>query len=122
MKNLSEREVTVPTFIMLTRLNTEVARSPKSLEQLERTVMGQVRKDCPDVAWHESYAVLGPCDYLDIFEAPDNEAAMRVSALVRTFGHAQTEIWGATEWNRFKEIMHQQPKRSAKTGRRRVHQ
>jgi hypothetical protein len=47
---------------------------------------------------------------------------MRVSALVRTFGHAQTEIWGATEWNRFKEIMHQQPKRSAKTGRRRVHQ
>jgi hypothetical protein len=43
MKNLSEREVTVPTFIMLTRLNTEVARSPKSLEQLERTVMGQVR-------------------------------------------------------------------------------
>lgn len=111
----------MPTFIMLTRLNTEVARSPKSLEQLERAVMDQVRKDCPDVVWHESYAVLGPCDYLDIFDASDNEAAMRVSALVRTFGHAQTEIWGATEWSRFKKIMQLQPRRSARKSRPRVH-
>ena len=83
--------------------------------------MDQVRKDCPDVVWHESYAVLGPCDYLDIFDASDNEAAMRVSALVRTFGHAQTEIWGATEWSRFKKIMQLQPRRSARKSRPRVH-
>jgi uncharacterized protein with GYD domain len=82
-----------------------VARSPESLEQLERAAMDQVRKECPEVDWHASYAVLGPCDYLDIFEAPDNEAAMRVSALIRTFGHAQTEVWGATEWSRFREVM-----------------
>jgi hypothetical protein len=25
--------------------------------------------------------------------------------LIRTFGHAQTEVWPATEWNRFKEIV-----------------
>ncbi|MGB8364342.1 MAG: GYD domain-containing protein [Rhizomicrobium sp.] len=93
-------------FVMLTRLNTEAVKEPKRLERLERDVMDRIRKDCPDVEWLGSYAVLGPCDYLDIFNAKDIESAMRVSTLVRTFGHAQTEVWAATEWDRFKEIVH----------------
>jgi ribosomal protein S18 acetylase RimI-like enzyme len=31
--------------------------------------------------------------------------ASKVSTLVRTFGHAHTEMWTATEWDRFKEIV-----------------
>jgi uncharacterized protein with GYD domain len=85
------------TFIMLTRLNPDAVRSPQSLEQ------------CPDVEWLNSYAVLGPCDYLDVFIADDIETAAKVSALIRTFGHAQTEIWTATEWDRFKEIVRTLP-------------
>jgi GYD domain len=57
------------------------------------------------VKWLANYAVLGPYDYLDIFEAPDIEAAMKISAIVRTLGHARTEVWAATEWKRFKEIV-----------------
>ncbi len=79
-------------------------RSPQALEQLERKVMERVRKECPDVEWDCSYAILGPSDYLDIFRAKDIETASKVSTLIRTFGHAQTEIWTATEWDRFKEI------------------
>jgi uncharacterized protein with GYD domain len=93
------------TFVMLTRLGPEAARSPQSLEQLERKAMERVRKDCPDVEWISSYAILGPCDYLDIFRAKDIETASKVSTLIRTFGHAQTEIWTATDWDRFKEIV-----------------
>ncbi len=93
------------TFVMLTRLSPEAARSPQSLEQLERKAMERVRKDCPDVEWISSYAILGPHDYLDIFRAKDIETASKVSTLIRTFGHAQTEIWTATEWDRFKEIV-----------------
>ena len=100
----------MPTFIMLTRLNAEAVRSPKDLEQLEREVMKRVREECPDVKWLSSYAVLGPCDYLDVFSADDIETAARVSTLIRTFGHAQTEIWTATEWGRFKEIIRTLPR------------
>jgi len=93
------------TFIMLTRLSPEAVRSPGALEKLERQAMARVRKDCPGVEWVGSYAVLGPYDYLDIFHAPDIETACKVSTLIRTFGHAQTEIWAGTEWERFKEIV-----------------
>jgi hypothetical protein len=55
------------TFIMLTRLSPEAVRSPKALEDLERQAMERVRKECPDVEWVKSYAILGPCDYFDIF-------------------------------------------------------
>src|SRR5674476_1380655 len=99
----------MPTFIMLTRLNADAVRSPRALEQLERDAMQRVREECPDVKWLTSYAVLGPCDYLDIFKANDIETAARVSTLLRTFGHAETEIWTATEWGRFKEIVRTLP-------------
>jgi len=95
----------MPTFIMMTRLSPEAARSPQALEDLERQAMTRIRKDCPTVEWITSYAVLGPYDYLDIFRAPDMETACQVSTLIRTFGHAQTEIWTAMEWEQFKEII-----------------
>jgi uncharacterized protein with GYD domain len=99
----------MPTFIMLTRLNADAVRSPKGLEQLERQAMQSVRKECPGVEWLGSYAVLGPYDYLDIFLADDLETATRVSTLLRTFGHAHTETWPATDWDRFKEIVSNLP-------------
>lgn len=45
-----------------------------------------------------------PLDYLDIFEAPDPEAATKVALIVRSFGHAATETWLATNWDRFLEL------------------
>lgn len=100
------------TFIMLTRLGPGAVKSPRRLEELERQVVDRIGEDCPNVKWLGSYAVLGPYDYLDIFSTQDIETAMRVSALIRTFGHAQTEVWPAAEWDRFKEIVRSLPERA----------
>ncbi|MEW6664472.1 MAG: GYD domain-containing protein [Thermodesulfobacteriota bacterium] len=97
------------TFIMLTRLSPEALKSPKSLEDLDREVMSRVRSECPEVEWVHNFAVMGPYDYLDIFRAPDQETAFKLSALVRTFGHAHTEVWPATEWARFKDLIRHLP-------------
>lgn len=91
-------------FIMLTKLGTGVSRTSPSLEQLERSAVDRVQQQCPNVRWLHSYAVLGRPDYVDVFAAPDIETAMKVSALVRTFGAADTEIWPAVEWEQFKTI------------------
>ncbi len=41
------------------------------------------------------------------------KTAARVSALIRTFGHAHTEVWTATEWDRFKDLVRTLPGPSA---------
>lgn len=98
------------TFIMLTRISPEAVKSPQSLETLEHDAMQHIRAECPGVEWCQSYALLGPYDYLDIFEAPDIESAARVATMIRAYGRAHSEVWAATEWARFKEMLHTLPR------------
>lgn len=93
------------TYVLLTRLTPEATKSPADLLRLEQAVAERVRKDCPQVKWLSSYATLGPYDYLDLFEAPDEMTAAKVTAIVRSFGHAQTETWTAVPWERFKLLV-----------------
>jgi uncharacterized protein with GYD domain len=93
------------TFVMLTRLTPEAVKSPADLRTLEKAVSERVRRDCPTVKWVANYAILGPYDYLDLFEAPDAETAAKVLTIVRSFGHAQTETWTAVPWERFEKLV-----------------
>jgi uncharacterized protein with GYD domain len=99
----------MPLFVMLTRVSPEELRSPESLRKLERKAMDHIRKRLPEVKWLHSYAVLGEYDYLDLFEAPDIESAAKVSVLIRSYGHAYSQVWPATEWARFKEMIRALP-------------
>jgi len=108
------------TFVMLTRLSPSALHSPRSLEELERQVKEEIRTDCPEVEWVHNYAILGDCDYLDIFKAPDMETALKVATIVRTFGHAHTEIWAATEWRSYKDIIRELPEHAAMEPEERV--
>ena len=99
----------MPMFVMLTRLSPEAVRHPQAYELFERAAMSAIEAECPQVRWLHSWAVLGPHDYLDVFQAPDLESAARVAALVRLAGHAQTEVWGAVEWPAFREMVRTLP-------------
>jgi uncharacterized protein with GYD domain len=93
------------TYVLLTRLTPEAVRTPATLRTLERRVAARIRRECPTVRWVANYAILGPCDYLDVFEAPDDEVAARVVMIVRSFGHGTTETWGALPWTRFVRLL-----------------
>lgn len=99
----------MPTFIMLTRLSHQALKDPGALVELSHEITRRIRNDCAGVEWEVNYAVLGPADYLDIFTAPDIETATKVATIVRTFGHATTEIWAATEWKKFVELTRSLP-------------
>ena len=50
------------------------------------------------------YALLGPYDYLDIYEAPDEEIAAKVSLISLQTGAFQAESWVAIPYKRFVEL------------------
>jgi len=89
---------------MLTKLSPEALNRPENMTELNKQVEDRIRRECPTVKWIGNYAILGACDYVDIFEAPDADAATKASLLVRSFGHATTETWLAMPWDRFVEL------------------
>src|SRR5258708_1526061 len=96
-------------FMMATKLNGDGLQSGMRLEEKEGKVMRAMKEAKLDVEWIANYAIMGPYDYIDIFRVPDNETAMKVSTLVRGLGHADTQIWGAMEWQRFKDMLGELP-------------
>jgi uncharacterized protein with GYD domain len=93
------------TFILLTQLTHATPETDDiTPDAAERHVVERIRAACPEAEWLNSFAVLGPYDYLDIFQAPNVETAVKVATIVRRLGHARVEVWGATEWTRFKDL------------------
>jgi len=92
-------------FVMLTRLTPRAVTDKESYRALEARVKESIAKHCNGVRWQRNLALMGPYDYLDIFEAPSLEEAMKVSAILRSDGQAQVEIWPAEEWDRFKGLL-----------------
>ncbi|MBI2848574.1 MAG: GYD domain-containing protein [Chloroflexi bacterium] len=89
------------TYVLMTKLSPEALKEPREVDALGKDVSARIKAEVPQAKWICSYALLGPYDYLDIFDAPDNSVATKVALIIRSFGHATTETWVATEWDRF---------------------
>ncbi|MBU0982314.1 MAG: GYD domain-containing protein [candidate division Zixibacteria bacterium] len=89
------------TFVLMTKMAArdadimEVATKLKARVRREAEWVQAVKKACPDVQFLAHYALLGQWDFMDIYEAPDEEAAAVVSLLSRAHGAHQVESWVA---------------------------
>ncbi|MEO0225371.1 MAG: GYD domain-containing protein [candidate division WOR-3 bacterium] len=92
------------TYILMTKLSTEVTKKIKERARLGREWLKHIRKKCPEVKFLCHYALLGPYDFLDIYEAPNEEVAARVSMISLAYGATQAESWTAIPYKRFVEL------------------
>jgi len=98
------------TFVLMTRMAhqdadiMEVATKLKGRAQHQSEWLQTIKKRCPKVHWLAHYAILGQWDFMDIYEAPDEETAAVVSLLSRSSGAHYVESWTAIPNNRLMEI------------------
>jgi uncharacterized protein with GYD domain len=92
------------TYILMTKLTPEVTKDMKHREKIGKRWMSRVNEKCPEVKWVAHYALLGPYDFMDIFEAPSEEVAAKVSMITLSAGALQAESWTAIPYGRFLEL------------------
>lgn len=92
------------TYVLMTKLSPEASKQMRDRAELGRAWLEQVREKCPDVKFIAHYALLGPYDFLDIYEAPDEDTAAKVSMISLSHGAFQAESWTAIPYKRFIEL------------------
>lgn len=92
------------TFVLMTKLAPEMSQQVKDQAKLGRLWLEQVKEKCPEVNFVAHYALLGPYDFLDIYEAPDEETAAKVSLISLQSGAFLAESWVAIPYKRFVEL------------------
>ena len=92
------------TFILMTKLSAEVSRQIKDRAKIGRAWLDQVKEKCPEVKFIAHYALLGGFDFMDIYEAPNEETAAKVSMISLANGAFESQSWTAIPYKRFVEL------------------
>ena len=93
----------MPIFILATKLqnpNLVIDRKEHGEKFLQL-----VKEKVPNVKWIAHYAILGPYDFIDIFEADNEHEAAKVSLLSRTVGADFAESWTAIKYTEFLKLV-----------------
>ncbi|MFW9873146.1 MAG: GYD domain-containing protein [Candidatus Thorarchaeota archaeon] len=93
----------MPVYILATKLqNPDLVERRK--DQGEKWLK-LVREKVPDIKWIAHYAILGPYDFLDIFEVKNERDAAKVSLLTRSAGATFAESWTAIPYAEFLKLV-----------------
>lgn len=92
------------TFILMTKLSPEVSKQLRDRKDIGRAWLEHVKHKCPEVNFISHYALLGPYDFLDVYEAPDAETAAKVSMISSANGALSAESWMAIPYKRFLDL------------------
>ncbi len=101
------------TFVLMSKLAPhgpsliEVAAKVKEGSGTGRLWVERVVESCPEVKFLAHYALLGSYDFMDIYEAPDEESAAKVSMICSADGTFNVESWTAIPDKRIAHIAQQ---------------
>jgi uncharacterized protein with GYD domain len=93
------------TYILATKLSPELTKDVKRRAEIGRKWLDKVKKNCPEVKFLAHYALLGPYDFIDIYEAPDEQSAAKVSMISLSSGAVAAESWTAIPYKNFLELI-----------------
>src|SRR5690242_9008601 len=57
------------TYVLMTKLGPATIRDPRGRRSAGREWMAKVKELCPEIHWRGHWSLLGPYDFLDIYEA-----------------------------------------------------
>jgi uncharacterized protein with GYD domain len=97
----------MPRYILMTRLSSDLMQDPRGRKAVGNEWKKHVERLCPEVQWVAHYALLGPYDFMDIYDAPGDEIAHKVSLISRATGASTAESWPAIEYDRFLHLAEQ---------------
>jgi uncharacterized protein with GYD domain len=95
----------MPTFVLMTKLAPGSMHDARGVRSTGKEWLQKVKEACPDVRWLAHYAILGPYDFMDIYDAADAETAHKVSLISRAEGAATAESWQALSYDRFLKVL-----------------
>jgi uncharacterized protein with GYD domain len=92
------------TFILMSKLTPELTRDLSRRHKVGQEWKREIEEKCPGVKWLGHYMLLGPYDFVDIYEAPDEETAAKVSLITMSRGALKAESWTAIPYARFLDL------------------
>lgn len=95
------------TYILLTKLSPDESKRIHSRAQLGHVWLEEVKAKCPEVEFKAHYALLGRYDFMDIYEAPDEKAAAKVSIISLANGAYSSESITAIPYKEFTDLINQ---------------
>jgi len=95
----------MPRFVLMTRLAPESLHDAEVRRAMGRAWLKKVQTACPEVEWIAHYAILGPYDFMDIYDAPAIETAHKVSLISRSEGAVSAESWQAMPYDDFLNLL-----------------
>jgi len=104
MKAIKKKEFNMQTYVLMTKLSPDATKRLRDQARSGQKWLEEVKEKCPEVNFLAHYALLGQFDFLDIYEAPDEEVAAKVSMISLKNGASTAESWVAIPYMRFVEL------------------
>ncbi|MDQ7083379.1 MAG: GYD domain-containing protein [Aquificota bacterium] len=99
----------MPVFVMLTTLTDEGAKTlknkPSRIKEVDREVTERF-----GVKILAQYAVMGPYDFVNIIEAPDNDTVVKMAIELNSRGTIRTLTMPAIEIDRLVKDLEEMPR------------